>query len=91
MTVSSTGNYSVTVTDSGCTGTASDSVTINPIPVVNLGSPVTQCGGTVTLDAGNPGATYLWSDNSTDDTLFVSSTGNYSVTVTDCRMQCNSK
>lgn len=38
-----------------------------------------------TLDAQNPGATYLWSNGSTTQTIEVSAPGTYSVTVTgDC-------
>ncbi|PIP55189.1 MAG: hypothetical protein COX07_01240, partial [Bacteroidetes bacterium CG23_combo_of_CG06-09_8_20_14_all_32_9] len=46
--------------------------------IVNLGADVNQCGGTITLDAGNAGSTYLWSDASTSQTLVVSVTGTYS-------------
>lgn len=58
-------------------------ITVNALPVVTLGADVTQCGGTVLLNAGNPGSTYLWSDASTDQTLTVSATGTYSVDVTN--------
>lgn len=79
-----TGNYSVTVTDTnGCIGSDSVHITINPNPIVNLGVDSTQCGGTVVLDAGNAGATYLWNDASSAQTLTASSSGNYAVTVTD--------
>ncbi len=83
ITVSSSATYSVTVTDANtCTGTDAIDVTINPLPVVALGNDVTQCGGTVTLDAANAGATYLWSNSSSTQTITVAS-GTYSVTVTD--------
>ncbi|MBK7149285.1 MAG: T9SS type A sorting domain-containing protein [Bacteroidetes bacterium] len=84
VTASSTGSYSVTVTDANtCTGSGSASVTINANPVVNLGGPYTQCGGSVTLDAGNAGSSYAWSGSETTQTVTASSTGSYSVTVTD--------
>jgi gliding motility-associated-like protein len=87
ISVSGTGPYRVTVTDpnSGCTATGSILVTIDTIPVVNLGPDVTQCGGSVTLNAANPGGTYLWSDNSTGSTLTVTNSGIYRVTVTTAR------
>ncbi|HLP20327.1 MAG TPA: gliding motility-associated C-terminal domain-containing protein [Chitinophagales bacterium] len=89
-TVASTsGTYSVTVTNTfTCTAEGSADVYIQPVPVVNLGTDVEQCGGTVTLDAGTPGSTYLWSDNSTNQTLTVSTTGTYGVTVTDINSGC---
>jgi hypothetical protein len=82
--VNSTGSYSVTVTDANsCSGSGSASVTINAIPTVNLGGPYTQCGGSVTLDAGNAGSSYAWSGSETTQTVSATSTGSYSVTVTD--------
>ena len=82
--VSTTGTYYVTVTDgNGCTGTDVIDVTINALPTVDLGLDVTQCGGSVTLDAANVGSAYLWSDASTAQTLIVSTTDTYAVTVTD--------
>lgn len=84
LTTSSSGTYSVVVTDgNGCSASASVDVTINPLPVVSLGADITQCGGSVTFDAQNAGATYLWSDSSTGQTLTTSSSGQYVVTVTD--------
>ncbi|MBK7149286.1 MAG: hypothetical protein IPH78_10815 [Bacteroidetes bacterium] len=56
---------------------------VNPSPVVNLGGPYTQCGGSVTLDAGNAGSSYAWSGSETSQTVTASSTGSYFVTVTD--------
>lgn len=48
------------------------------------GSATTFCqGGSVTLDAGSyPGATFLWSNNATTQTINVTTSGTYSVTVT---------
>ena len=53
------------------------------MPIVNLGSDTTQCGGTVTLDAANSGSSYLWSTGATTQTIMVSVSGNYSATVTN--------
>jgi hypothetical protein len=57
-------------------------VTVNASPVVNLGNDTTLCGGTLTLDAQNPGSTYVWSTPATTQTILVSATGNYYVDVT---------
>lgn len=83
-----TGNetYTVTVTEpmSGCFTDATVSVTVNPAPVNNLGADTLVCGVSIyTLDAGNAGSTYLWSDNSTNQTLDVTASGNYSVQITE--------
>lgn len=82
-TVSSSGTYSVVVTDTvGCTDSDSLVLTLNPNPSVDLGSDSTLCGS-LSLDAGNPGSTYSWSTGDTSQVLTVSSSANYSVVVTD--------
>lgn len=86
ITVTTSGNYFTTVTDiNGCTANSNSvAVTVsNPISQVNIGNDVTQCGGTVTLNAGNPGSTYLWSNGLTNQTISVSSSGIYFVEVTN--------
>ena len=83
IVVDTTGNFGVSVTNSsGCTANGSLNVTIDTIPVVSLASFAPQCGGHDTLDAGNVGAAYLWSDGSTDQTLIASASAIYRVTVT---------
>ncbi|GAG07073.1 unnamed protein product, partial [marine sediment metagenome] len=85
LDVTATGNYSVTITDgNGCTDRDSVNVTINTNPVVDLGADQEGCDGDIiTLDAGVGFTTYQWSDSSTNQTLDVTATGNYSVTITD--------
>src|ERR1043166_8894421 len=91
LTVNASGTYDVAVTDgNGCVGRDTAMVTINPLPIVNLGADVTQCGGSVTLDAQNAGSTYLWSDASANQTLSVNASGTYDVTVTDANGCSNS-
>jgi len=51
---------------------------------VDLGADIAGCtGDTLTLNAGNPGATYLWNTGATTQTINITETGTYSVTVTD--------
>ncbi|MCT4560525.1 MAG: PKD domain-containing protein [Crocinitomicaceae bacterium] len=62
--------------------TALISLNVEPTPQVNLGEEIIVCSGTsITLDAGNVGGIYLWSDNSSNQTLDVFSSGIYFVTV----------
>ncbi len=50
--------------------------------IVNLGNDTTICNGqTLTLNAGNPGATYVWQNGSTSQTFNVTQSGTYSVAV----------
>jgi len=79
------GNYSVTVDQgNGCTGISNVvSVGVNPVPVVYLGDDIqVPAVQTVTLDAANPGAIFLWSTGETTQTINVTITGTYTVTVT---------
>ncbi|MCX6873871.1 MAG: HYR domain-containing protein [Verrucomicrobia bacterium] len=85
-----TTTYTVTVTDgvTGCTNSASGTVTVNPLPTVRVNSVTISAGDSATLvattDASAP--TYLWSpDGATTATLTVSpgATTIYTVTVTN--------
>jgi parallel beta-helix repeat protein len=65
-----------------------DTITITVQPsysvVVNLGNDTNVCHGVnVTLDAGNTGATYLWSNGNTAQTNVINTPGQHYVTVTD--------
>jgi gliding motility-associated-like protein len=78
------GTYSVEVVNMyGCT--ASDEIYINVSdPQVNLGQDNYVCeGDSLILDAGAGFETYLWQDNSTNQTMIVMDSGIYDVTVID--------
>jgi hypothetical protein len=80
--VMSSDTVSVTIVDAnGCPASDTIVVTLSPGPVVNLGPDTAQCGGSVMLDAGNPGYLYFWSNNTSSQTTTVSSTGTYIVQV----------
>lgn len=79
------GLYNMSCTDTnGCVDSAAVGVSllVNALPVVNLGNDTADCTGIV-LDAQNQGAAFLWNDNSVQQVLSVTSSGNYSVLVTD--------
>lgn len=80
----SAGAYQVTVTDAnGCQ--AADTLVIShlPYPVVQLGADTIACQGTtLTLDAGNPGNSFLWNTGATTQTIATSIAGTFAVTVT---------
>jgi hypothetical protein len=84
LTATASGTYSVVVTSAnGCTASDAVAVTVNALPVVSLGADTTRCGGSVTLDAGNTGSSYLWTNASTTQTVTASASGTYGVLVTD--------
>ena len=53
------------------------------LPIITPGGPTTFCaGGSVTLTS-SPGVSYLWSTGEVTQSITVSTSGNYTVTVTD--------
>ncbi len=85
ITPDATGTYAVTVTTpQGCAATFDALVTLQSAVIIALGSDTSICQGqSLTLDAGNPGAAYLWSNGSTTQTIVAAASGTYAVTVTD--------
>jgi len=87
LAVTTGDTYWVEVTDvNGCI--ASDTVIYTELAsaVVDLGVDLTYCEGATfidTLDAGNAGSTYLWSDGSMNQELPIDSAGTYWVEVTN--------
>jgi gliding motility-associated-like protein len=83
LTVLDTGLFYVTVSDEATGCVVSDTMIVSSgILAVDLGEDTILCASEdLLLDAGNPGADYLWSDGSTDQTLLVETDGLYSVTV----------
>lgn len=78
--------YSVTgtITTTGCATSTNYTVSILPLPQVNLGSVISVCdGNTVILNAGNGFVTYAWNTGDTMQSISTDSAGIYSVIVTD--------
>ena len=86
--VNTAGTFTVTVTNAqGCTGSVSATTTLLPEPKPVITGDLTFCadkgkGGT-TLDAGAGYASYLWSDGSTSQTINITTSGTWTVTVTN--------
>ncbi len=85
LTVSGAGTYSVTVAGGNdCSGSASVTVTENPVPnPIITGDALICVDGSTVLDAGEGFASYLWSTAQETQTIEVSSPGIYTVTVTN--------
>jgi len=85
LSVNTSGQYSVTVTDSnGCTGTAQTNLSAFQVTSPNIPALFNVCQGeTLLVDPGNNYATYIWSDFSDLPTLTVNAAGTYGLTVTD--------
>jgi hypothetical protein len=82
-----TTTYTLTVTDAaGCTSTDEITITVNPLPIVELGEDVVVCQGSCyTFDPqttnGTAPYTYSWSSGTNE--VCPTQTTTYSVTVTD--------
>ena len=86
VTPAASGTYSLTATNvQGCSGSATVDVIVAPAPLITLGNDTTVCGiNSYTLNPGNSAGnhTYVWNNGSTNQTLDVTATGTYTVTVT---------
>ncbi|MFN5415584.1 MAG: T9SS type A sorting domain-containing protein [Flavobacteriia bacterium] len=88
ITVTASGSYSVDVTTAGCTSSSTNTVTVvvNPTPttpIISAGSATTFCnGGSVTLTSSSA-LNNTWSTGETTQSIIVSTTGNYNVTVSN--------
>ena len=85
ITVSNAGNYNVTVVNAaGCSATSSNTtVTVNPspTPTISAGGSTTFCqGGSVVLTS-SAATGNTWSNGATTQSITVSISGNYFVTV----------
>jgi hypothetical protein len=88
LLVTSTGNYQVQVTSSGCTNISNNTpVSFLPAPsvpvITSLGNTGSCVAPSIVLKAnGGPYQIYLWNTGITADTMIATSSGNYNVTVT---------
>ncbi|MEY4865826.1 MAG: hypothetical protein RLY64_80, partial [Bacteroidota bacterium] len=82
VTPAQTTTYYCTVSNgiSSCVDSVTITVKPNP-PVVALPDTLFQCGNPGRLDAGNPGATYLWSNKATTQSILPVNGGWFSVVV----------
>jgi len=81
------GSHMIEVRAEGPCGTGDPvykNVVVQVLPEVFLGNDtILQPGQTILLDAGHPGSSYLWSTGATTQTLLVTVTGTYAVTVSN--------
>ena len=83
ITVSTGGNYNVTVTDAqGCSNTATIAVQVSDQLEPTISGDDFCEGNSTTLSVGTFD-NYLWSNGNTDSSISVNTSGTYSVTVSD--------
>jgi hypothetical protein len=93
ITTGAAGNYVLTVIDQNNLCFTNDTIAlfVNPAPPVAFGSDIAVCSSNLpyTLNAPTGNYTYNWSDMSTADSLNVTASGTYYVTVTDNVTSCS--
>jgi hypothetical protein len=86
ITVTTAGNYTCTVTTATCISTTSAiTVTVNPKPTasVTAGGPTVMCQPNTVVLTASAGSSWLWSNGATTQSITVSTSGNYTVTITN--------
>ncbi len=89
ITVTSSGNYNVTVSQSGGCAAVSNTVNVSvstaPAATITPSGSTSICpGSSVTLTAST-GSNYLWSNGATTQSITVNTAGGYSVTVSNAQ------
>lgn len=83
LQVTQSGTYTLRSTDvNGCSASEQVNVTLNAHVQPNLGDDTTVCGN-YSLNAGYPGSHYLWNTGEISQSIEISSSGTYSLEVTD--------
>ena len=70
------------VSAESCSNFITKTVEVKNSPVVDIGDSIATCSSSVVVNAGSSGTTYFWSDNSTGQTLDITTSGTYWVSVT---------
>ena len=79
--VMESGNYKVTITNSTCRGEGSVYISYRSNPTVDLGVDVVSCNGATHIIDPGEYESYIWSNDSTTQSIAVQVAGDYSVTV----------
>ena len=87
-TLAMAGIYILVVSNASCTDTDTTIVNVNPIPdapTISVSGPVNICEGNSVSLTSSAGSAYLWSTGAILPAINVSSTGTYTVQVTDAQ------
>ncbi|MBP6312268.1 MAG: gliding motility-associated C-terminal domain-containing protein [Flavobacteriales bacterium] len=83
ITVGTAGFYWVDATLNGCVARDSVTVSVTPLPIVDLGPDVSFCqGSTTSLNAVAPGASFLWNTGELTNSITIGIAGTYWVQTT---------
>jgi hypothetical protein len=80
VNISAFGIYTVTGTSiAGCSNSTDVTVLVSQLPVITITGETDICAGESTTLTANGGATYLWSNGTTETTITTSTAGTYQV------------
>lgn len=86
ITISTTETFTVSIASGGCLTTSLPvTVTVNPVPaaVITPLTPTTICDGDNVLLAASAGSSWAWNNGASSQSTLVTTSGTYSVTVTN--------
>lgn len=84
IVVSQPGTYRVSISKNGCIFRDSLTISLDTMPTLELGPPDTLCEGEIkVINVFSNNSTYLWQDGKTISIYPVSTSGRYSVSVTN--------
>jgi len=83
LSINNTGQFYVTVSESGCTASDTINVMFDTPPVSVLQDSLNCILDSVLLNPGSGAITYLWNSGETSQTLWADNSGLYSVTLTN--------
>lgn len=87
ITVTTSGTYSVTISDANGCQASSSAITVNvsnaPVPTVQTSGATTICEGDSVTLTSSTADTYSWSTGATSQSITVSASGTYFVTTTN--------
>lgn len=86
--ISNSGVYTVVVNNIGCLSTATTTVVINALPIVNAGNDQTVCAGTTTTLNASGATTYSWNNGINNNVSFTQAVGTIIYTVTGTTSGC---
>ncbi len=90
ITVSTAGNYILTLTGVCGPNSVSQQINILPLPNPQITGTTSFCAGQQTTLTASGGDTYLWSTGETSTSITVTTAGNYTVTATNSCGQATS-
>lgn len=91
QTLNTAGVYFDSLTTvNGCDSIYKLSLNVNSLPNINLGNDTIVCGAGITLNAGSGFTSYYWNTDETTQSINITNSGLYSVTVTNPQNCSNS-